>query len=68
MVNTKECNMIVKSDLKVDQRLHHRILGEVIFTDDCKALEETHGVPDSLFVSERGEVIEVTLSLLSTSR
>lgn len=57
--------MIVKADLKVGQPLEHRILGTVIFTEECKALEDLHGTPTSLFVCDDGDVIEVTLSLVT---
>lgn len=56
--------IIDKSQLKVNEPLLHRHLGIVRFTQECERLEEMHGTPDTLYVSDAGEIKEVTLALL----
>jgi hypothetical protein len=36
----------------------------VKFTEECQKLEELHGTPTTLFVSDAGEIKEVTLALV----
>lgn len=59
--------LIDKSSLKVGQYLMHSRLGVVRFTEECQRLEEMHGMPDSIYVSDAGEIKEVTLALVEES-
>jgi hypothetical protein len=55
---------IDKARLKLDEVLMHQHLGIVKYTAECQRLEEMHGMPCSLYVSDAGEIKEVTLALL----
>jgi hypothetical protein len=59
---------IDKSQLKVGQVLIHSNIGLVRFTEECKMLEQMHGMPETLFVSDAGEIKEVTLALIDVKQ
>lgn len=59
---------IDKTQLKVGQVLIHSNIGLVRFTEECQKLEEIHGMPETLFVSDAGEIKEVTLALIDVKQ
>ena len=58
----------MKAELKPGQVLIHRTLGIVKYTETCAKLEEMHGMPETLFVSDAGEIKEVTLALVDVGQ
>ena len=55
----------MKHTFKVGDKLVHKFLGVVEYDDCCKALDELVGYNDSIHVLHDGDVLEVTLSLVS---
>jgi hypothetical protein len=62
--------MIDKTKIKPGTQLVHKMLGSVVYTEQCEALElitgnsSCDGPFGSLFVKHNGDIKEVTLSLL----
>jgi hypothetical protein len=54
----------LKRSLFSGEKLRHRILGPVTFTEACKKMEEKDGMHQSLYVEHEGEIKEVSLSLI----
>lgn len=49
----------------MNQRRHHRELGPVTITDECRELQRTNPDPTSTYVVHDGELKEVTKALLT---
>jgi len=58
--------MLQKEELKVRQKFVHRLLGVVIFSRDCRLMEQCCPRPDTLYVEQEGEVVQVLLKDLQT--
>lgn len=55
---------IDKASLKVGESLKHSMLGKVVYSAQCDALEKEHGESDTLFVEVSGKIRCVTLGLI----
>lgn len=54
----------LKSNLVAGEKLQHRHLGPVTFTDACAEMEKRDGKIDTLYIEHDGEIKEVTLKLI----
>lgn len=51
--------------LRIGQMLRHKFLGKVIYTGGCYQLMQHHIDPSSIYVEQDGEILEVSVALLS---
>lgn len=59
----RRASLTNKATLVPGETLIHQFMGIVQYDETCQELERRRGVHDTLFVSDGGDIIEVTLSL-----